>query len=691
MSEPVEFNLTTGIPRRIGHFTILDELGSGGMGAVYRAKDEKLGNFVALKVIKPELAKEPSARERFLREARAAAMLRDHDHIVAVFDVNEIDLGDGRYLLYLVMPLLKGETLQNRIARADGKPLPLNEQLLIAREISEALAAAHDAELVHRDIKPGNVWLEARKDGSTRVKVLDFGLVRSAPDSQLTKTGLTPGTPAFMAPEQGKSSDVDHRADLWSLGVILFQMATGQLPFVGETDVDIMIKVRMDSLPSVREFNGSLSDEHVRLIEGLLEKDPKKRPRSATDVIARLREIEYSHTKEPTMPSLPVLPVVPIPKRRSSKQWAVLLMVLMVNVVLVAWLFTRPASKPTELVQNKLNPTKEERPIVSVSKEEPKKEEKKPDPPKVEEKKVVPPMLKIDLVPMIEIEPMEVEPKEPPLLVCPASAAEVKRSQQLWADYLKVKVTIEEDLGNGIKLKMVLIPPGKFRMGSEANDNVAYADQSPAREVTISKAFYVGVYEVSRGEFRKFADAEQFKDDGWKKTFFELTDDHPVVDVSWDDCQAFCEWLSVRANDVRKGRKVSLPSEAQWEYACRAGTTTQYGFGDDAKLLVKHGNGWSKEDGYEYTAPVGQFPSNAFGLHDMHGNVWEWCEDWYGPYEASANKDPLRMAKHSNDSRVIRGGSWIGIPVFCRSANRFWRAPGNRDDVVGFRICCRLD
>jgi len=245
MNETVEFNLATGVPRRIGHFTILEELGAGAMGSVYRAKDNSLGNIGALKVIKPELAKEPSARERFLREARSAAALRDHDHIVPVYSVNEIALEDGRFLLYLVMPLLKGETLQDRIAKANGEPLPLNEQLLIARQIAEGLAAAFDVGLVHRDIKPGNIWLEARKDGSTRVKILDFGLARTASDSQLTSTGATFGTPAYMAPEQGSSSDVDHHADLWSLGVILFQMGTGQLPFEGTRPLKVMINAQM--------------------------------------------------------------------------------------------------------------------------------------------------------------------------------------------------------------------------------------------------------------------------------------------------------------------------------------------------------------------------------------------------------------------------------------------------------------
>jgi len=687
MNETVEFDLSTGTPRRIGHFTIIAPLGSGAMGSVYRAKDNNLGTIVALKVIKPELAKEPSSRERFLREARAAAALREHENIVPVYNASQIAMNDGRYLLYLVMPLLKGETLQDRLRRTNGQPLPLNEQILIGREITEGLIAAHDEGLVHRDIKPGNIWLEARKNGSTRVKILDFGIARSKADAQLTTTGATLGTPAYMAPEQGLSSDVDHRADLWSLGVILFQMATGRLPFSGANPMEIVLNAQDQPLPSPRELNPLLSNEHVRLIEHLLQKRPEERTQSAADVLNRLQTIESS-TGKPTLPSLPILSR----ETPSAKRWVILLMIILMNVALVAWLIRTRDPKPTPIA-----PTKEQSTVSE------------PIPP-IEVKKPLPTMPTI-------------EPKEPPLLTCPATAAEMNRLQQEWAGYLRVD-PVTEVLGSGMKLKMVLIPPGKFRMGSSVNERVFEDDEKPSREVTISKAFYLGMYEVSRGEFRRFVDEEQYQTEAeadgtgsdhwdkvkevfrkdksiiWKNAGFEQTDDHPVVNVSWNDAQAFCRWASRRT-----GRTVVLPSEAEWEYACRAGTTTRFSFGDDAELLASNANSpdatakeefpeWKTimgDDGYAYTAPIGTFKPNAFGLYDMHGNVYEWCHDWYGPYQGLPLKNPLRDVKQTANHRVMRGGSWRLSPLFCRSAVRLYYAPDGRSYTIGFRVCIRLD
>jgi len=194
----VEFDPATSLPKRIEHFAIIELLGQGAMGFVFRARDEKFQIDVALKMVKPELATEATARERFLREARAAAALSHHDHIVPVRWVNDVELSDGRHLLYLVMPLLQGETLQERLRRG---PISFAEQLQIAQHIAKGLAAAHRADLIHRDIKPANIWLESHEDG-VRAKILDFGLARSKADAQMTTTGATMGTPAYMAPEQ---------------------------------------------------------------------------------------------------------------------------------------------------------------------------------------------------------------------------------------------------------------------------------------------------------------------------------------------------------------------------------------------------------------------------------------------------------------------------------------------------------
>ena len=203
------------------------------MGMVFQAEDPQLQRHVALKVMRPEVATTPSSRQRFLREARAVAAL-DHESIVPIYQV-----GEDRGVLFLAMQLLKGESLEERLRR-EGK-LPAAEILRIGQEVARGLAAAHERGLVHRDIKPSNLWLHERPGGPgerTRVqaKVLDFGLARlMASEGQLTRTGDIMGTPAFMSPEQAEGQPVDARSDLFSLGGVLYYMATGQPPFRGNS------------------------------------------------------------------------------------------------------------------------------------------------------------------------------------------------------------------------------------------------------------------------------------------------------------------------------------------------------------------------------------------------------------------------------------------------------------------------
>jgi len=269
----------------------------------------------------------------------------------------------------------------------------------------------------------------------------------------------------------------------------------------------------------------------------------------------------------------------------------------------------------------------------------------------------------------------------------------------------------------GIKLK--LIPAGQFLMGSSPDGKDAEDDEKPWHWVRITQPFYLGITEVTRGQFRQFVDDSGYKTEaekdgkggwGWneeKANFeqdpkftwlnpgFEQTDEHPVVNVSWNDAVAFCQWLS-----HVEGRTYRLPTEAEWEYACRAGTTTKYFSGDDPETLATVGNvadGTAKEkypkwsaiaahDGYIYTAPVARFRVNAFGLYDMHGNVWEWCQDWYDKeyYKRSPVEDPL--CAEGATLRVNRGGGWIVDPRVFRSARRLGLAPESRVSFLGFRL-----
>jgi WD40 repeat protein/serine/threonine protein kinase len=297
---------------RLGPYRVLRTLGAGGMGVVFEAEDGQLGRRVALKVIHPNHAGSPAARERFLREARALAAL-EHDHIVSVFQV-----GEERGILFLAMPLLKGTTLDARLAR-DGK-LPVGEVLRIGRETAEGLAAAHDRGLVHRDIKPANIWLEGERG---RVKLLDFGLARSVADPALvTQHGVIVGTPAYMAPEQADSKVLDGRCDLFSLGCVLYRCATGELPFSGADTVSMLLAVATQEPRPPCTLEPQLPQALSDLILHLLAKRPTDRPAGASivaEALERMAEGQPVHLlpaprQGSEAPKAP--PTLTFPKRR---------------------------------------------------------------------------------------------------------------------------------------------------------------------------------------------------------------------------------------------------------------------------------------------------------------------------------------------------------------------------------------
>jgi formylglycine-generating enzyme required for sulfatase activity len=222
------------------------------------------------------------------------------------------------------------------------------------------------------------------------------------------------------------------------------------------------------------------------------------------------------------------------------------------------------------------------------------------------------------------------------------------------------------DLGGGVKMEMVLVPAGSFMMGSDER-----TCDKPVHKATITKPFYLGKYEVTQEQWEAVMGSNPSGFKGPK---------NPVETVSWDDCQVFLVKLNAKTGG--QGGKFVLPTEAQWEYACRAGSTTQYCFGDDEARLRDHA--WYRANSESKTHPVGKKKPNAWGLYDMHGNVWEWCQDWYGAYGAEAVTDPSGPATGS--TRVFRGGNWFYPAKLCRSAPRYFYEPGRRSHALGLRV-----
>ncbi len=295
---------------RLNGYRVLKLLGEGGMGMVFEAEDVRLKRRVALKVMKPEIAAKEQHRVRFLREAQTAAAV-EHDHICPIFQV-----GEENGVPFIAMPFLKGEPLNVRLKRQ--KPLPIAEAVRIGREVAEGLAAAHDAGLVHRDIKPGNIWLEEDRLAATRtasgagrvggrVKILDFGLARLiAHDIRLTQSGMIIGTPAYMAPEQARGIPVDQRADLFSLGVILYEMTTGKRPFSGSDTMSILTSLAIDEPTTPKLINPAIPADLSDLIMALLAKSPKKRPADGRAVAEALLAVLMQNSR-PIVEALPQL------------------------------------------------------------------------------------------------------------------------------------------------------------------------------------------------------------------------------------------------------------------------------------------------------------------------------------------------------------------------------------------------
>ena len=274
---------TAGRMGMLGHYEVIEVIGRGGMGIVLRAFDPKLSRVVAIKALAPALAANPAARQRFAREAKAAAAV-SHPHVVTIHAVEDGgDSSAGIPLPYLVMECVSGQSLQQKLDKAG--PLRLTEILRIGRQIAEGLAAAHKQGLIHRDIKPANILLE---NGVERVKITDFGLARAVDDVGITRTGEVSGTPQFMSPEQAKGERVDHRSDLFSLGCVLYAMCTGRPPFRAESMAGIINRVINDEPRSVAEVNPEVPDWLVDVIDRLLAKDPHARIQTAADVMAGL-------------------------------------------------------------------------------------------------------------------------------------------------------------------------------------------------------------------------------------------------------------------------------------------------------------------------------------------------------------------------------------------------------------------
>jgi eukaryotic-like serine/threonine-protein kinase len=274
--------------RIITHYRVLEKLGGGAMGVVYKAEDTRLRRPVALKLLPREWSRDPNARERFLREAQAASAL-DHPHICTVHEVDETDEGQ----LFLAMAYYGGETLKKRLQRG---PMPVPEAIILAIQVAEGLARAHEAGILHRDIKPANLMVTERGDA----KIVDFGLAKLANAEGLTRTGAVVGTAAYMSPEQARGGELGPATDVWALGAVLYEMLAGRRPFEGEYEQAVVYAILHEDPEPVERVRPEVPAALAEVVRRSLEKDPTKRFTTAEELAEALREV-----KREVMPAAP--------------------------------------------------------------------------------------------------------------------------------------------------------------------------------------------------------------------------------------------------------------------------------------------------------------------------------------------------------------------------------------------------
>ncbi|MFH0965413.1 MAG: SUMF1/EgtB/PvdO family nonheme iron enzyme [Planctomycetota bacterium] len=595
-------------------------LGAGGMAEVYLATQLSLGRHVAVKILPDWLTGNPQALARFDREAQALAALR-HPHIVSVIDRGTTP--DGRN--FIVMDYIEGENLRALMSRGILEADPIRR---IMEPLCDALAHAHDRHIVHRDLKPENILLDP--DG--RPHVADFGIARligpEAPPVNVTATNAIVGTRGYMAPEQvGAAREADHRADLYALGVILYEMITGDLPLGAWKPAS---QLRTDFPYDVDE-----------VLARALATRPDDRFPSALAFADALRKAMQDAEAPPPQATRrrPILPV-------AVAGVAVTLGLLFLLIALRAPSERHPANggEPPALEQSAPAPVE---PVPA-----------EPSPVLPEPSQAPEPAPAVSEVPAL---------KAPPGFRAAPDAVPEPHSQTGYATEI-----IHEKTGT----RLLFIPAGRFKMGShlsaeETGQKYGGAidwmrNELPLHEVRITRPFYMGNYEVTQGIWESLM--------GYNPSQFKSAD-NPVDHVSWNDCQEFLK---------RAGDDLRLPTEAEWEYACRAGTDTVFSFGDDPNDL--HAYAWYAANSSGTSHPVGRKLPNPWGLYDMHGNVFEWVADWYASdaYVRSDVEDPV--GPDTGSFRVIRGGSWLWQVVDCRSSMRAIVGPADNHAMLGFRV-----
>lgn len=636
-----------------GKYRIDGVIGAGGMGAVYRATRLLIGDEVAIKILHTERIADPHAGERFRREAQAAARLK-HPNAVSIYDFGVSS--DG--LQYLVMELVEGQSLRQLI-RQQG-PLSVSLVAQIAAQVCEALDEAHRQHIVHRDVKPDNIILN-RTAAGLRVKVLDFGIAKLRDDtaSHLTQTGSVMGTPHYMSPEQCLGEELDSRADIYSIGIVLYEMLCGRVPFESPTATAVVVQ-HVNQMPApLRSINPSVPPEVESVVLRALQKRPEARQQTAgalakelAAAIARTpagyahqyhaeappslqyqntedeRTVERAYaaaTSEPSKPTPDLAPTVHLANLSGATG-------SVVGGRATTGSGSLAVAADRQGVAVKIG-------IVAAA------------------------VIVLGIIGLlIALRLTQTEAGNTNL------ATNANRDNQATAAVDNPK---REHTGSPTPPGMVLVSGRTFMMGSNEDDE----DARPAHPVTV-KPFVIDVFEVTCEDYKKFVDeTHRAAPATWRNGDYPVgAARHPVTGVNWEDADAYAHWVAKR-----------LPTEEEWEMAARGQAGLKYPWGDTWKAGCANADeegrarkGMADVGSHRCASPAGAF--------DMIGNAWEWTASDWVPYPGGHIKYPT-----AGGEKVIRGGSWESPQQFATGIYRSGiPRTGNQTgyDQTGFR-CAR--
>jgi formylglycine-generating enzyme required for sulfatase activity len=624
-----------------GHYLIEKPLGEGGFGSTYLAKDKhnKMGLRVVLKKPKDDLLKIPKCIEDFKKEANFLDRLskKRHPNIVRI-----IDFIDQESVPFLVMEYIEGDSLYQRVINQE-KGLPERDAVRWIEQVGSALHCSHtglEAPIIHRDANPFNIMISS----DDCAILVDFGIARTVvPNFTL---GLR--NEAF-APWEQNSGRVHTTLDVYSLAASLYFSVTRQYPTLCSSR-----KMYEHSLPEPRHFNSTLSDRINNAILHGMALEPEDRPQTILEFLELLKEPVSSSTYVPvnSFESNKLHPVVQSTPSLSKAERPLVIKTVQPPLPQVAQQVTpNPNSPGVDWLSRILGQAPEVKEVVS------------------------PKQLPKNLTNSFRFETVTLNKN---------GKIETRKTYETQQ--------FTEDLGNEIKIELVKIPGGSFLMGSPANEQYRSSDEGPQHRVQIP-GFLMGKYAVTQAQWRRVSALSKVNIDLSADPSLFKGPNRPVEQVSWDQATEFCARLSRATN-----RAYRLPSESEWEYTCRAGKDTPFSFGptlnpDVANYDGNHVYGKGTKGKYRRaTTDVGSFPANGFGLYDMHGNVWEWCQDWWHDDYSKAPTDGSAQLNQQSDKlyRLLRGGSWDFNPWGCRSAARRRFAPDLRLDSIGFRVACSL-